>query len=245
MKIVFCGNHIVGISILKLIVDLGYKPKQIITIDPQLAIDQGVSGFYDYSDDAEELNIPIKYLKKYNFSDEGDIFEFCEKNFDLLIQGGWQRLFPDKILQSLRLGAIGLHGSPDFLPRGRGRSPMNWSLINGDKRFILHMFMMKAGVDNGDVFDYFIYDINEFDDIETLYFKYSIAYEEMLKKNLPLLQKGEMKLIPQVGEASYYSKRTPEDGEINWEKLNVFQIHDFIRAQTRPYPGRFWPSWKQ
>ena len=44
--------------------------------------------------------------------------------------------FPEEILNTLSIGALGLHGSADMLPKGRGRSPMNWSLIEGKKRFL-------------------------------------------------------------------------------------------------------------
>ena len=48
---------------------------------------------------------------------------------------GWQRLIPDNILSSTKIGIFGMHGSSEGLPKGRGRSPLNWSLILNYKYF--------------------------------------------------------------------------------------------------------------
>ena len=90
------------------------------------------------------------------------------EKFDLVIPGGWQRLFPSKILSTLSIGSLGLHGSY-LLPKGRGRSPMNWSLIEG-KCIVYYASFVNPGSD-GDIIEIQDFDITEFDDIETMYFK--------------------------------------------------------------------------
>ena len=85
---------------------------------------------------------------------------------------------------------MGLHGSPDLLPKGRGRSPMNWSLIEGKCRFIMHLFLMNPDIDDGDIIEIQDFDITEFDDIETMYFKYGLVYKQLLLKKLPAILKG-------------------------------------------------------
>ena len=116
---------------------------------------------------------------------------------------------------------------------------MTWCLIEGKKRFLMHLFLIKPGVDDGDVICVRDFDITPFDDIETLYFKYGLVYRDMLVDTLPALLQGTAKGAPQVGMPSYYPKRTPADGQINWETMDAWQIYDFVRAQSRPYPGAF------
>lgn len=181
--------------------------------------------------------MPVHVPRKCSLKHPEDQAFFEEHSFDLLIQGGWQRLFPEPILATLSIGAVGVHGSADFLPKGRGRSPLNWSLIEGRRRFILQLFLMKAGADDGDVFAWQDFDILPFDDIQTLYDKNSLATREMLKTSLPGLLAGSLETYSQRGEPSYYGKRTAEDGRIDWEEMDVWEIHNHIRAQTRPYPG--------
>jgi methionyl-tRNA formyltransferase len=197
-----------------------------------------VAGYADFRPLAKQFDIPVYEAEKYSLKSDRDTAFFKENNFDLLIQGGWQRLFPDEMLKTLKIGAVGVHGSSEYLPKGRGRSPINWSLIEGKKRFILHFFIIKPGIDDGDVFHHEIFDINEWDDCNTLYYKNIILSKQVLLQQIPLLLAGKYKVIPQEGEPTYYPKRGPEDGLISWEK-NVMEIYDFIRAQTKPFPGAF------
>ena len=237
-KLVMCGCHEVGLNAIKSLLEEGIEIDQFVTITEEKAIQQKVSGYVSFEDLAKKYNIPIHYVNKYSMKDDEDIAFFEDSNFDLLIQGGWQRLFPDRVIASLSIGAVGVHGSSEFLPKGRGRSPINWSLIEGKKRFILHFFLMKPGVDDGDVFHFEIFDINQWDDCRTLYLKNALITKNVLKEYIPKLLKGEYTLIPQTGEPTYYPKRTKEDGLVDWSKT-VFEIYDFIRALTKPYPGAF------
>lgn len=141
-KIVMCGAHYGGKEVVEFLLKNGYEFEYFVIMNPEQAKKFNISAYYDYSDIAKNNNIPIYYPESYNLKHEDDVKFFEKNNFDLLIQGGWQRLFPDSILNSLNIGAIGVHGSSEFLPRGRGRSPYNWSIIEGKKRFILHFFLL-------------------------------------------------------------------------------------------------------
>ena len=238
-KIAMVGCIEAGWDLFQTLLENGIKFEHIINVHPSEEKKHAISGYKDFGDLAEKYDIPIYYVKSYNLKDPTDVAFFREHKFDLIIQGGWQRLFPEEVLQTLSIGAVGVHGSSDFLPKGRGRSPLNWSLIEGKKRFIMHLFIIKPGADDGDVFDYEIFDINEFDTIKTLYYKNTIVTKKMLLKNIPKLLAGDIKTTPQKGIPSYYQKRTPDDGLINWEEMDVHHIYNFVRAQTRPYPGAF------
>lgn len=238
-KIVMCGCHNVGAELIPKLINAGFEFSYFVCLDPEQGRKNKVSGYYDFRDLASKHNIPVYIPNRYNLTSVKDIQFFENQNFDLLIQGGWQRLLPDAILNTLSIGAVGVHGSSDFLPKGRGRSPMNWSIIEGKKRFIAHLFLMKSGADDGDVFDYEDFDINEFDDIVTLYIKLAIVTERMILRSVPKLLEGSVDLRPQVGIPEHYLKRCPEDGEIKWEIHDVNHIAAMVRAQTSPYPGAF------
>lgn len=238
-KIVMCGCHIGGLDPIKHLLDNGIKIDYFVILTNQQAIEYNVSGYYNYAPMAQKYDIPIYYAKSYNLKAEEDLEFFSQHKFDLMIQGGWQRLFPDDILKTLIIGAIGVHGSSEFLPRGRGRSPYNWSLIEGKKRFILHFFLIKPGIDDGDIFHYEHFEINDFDDINTMYYKGAILTKRAYVQFIPKLLNGEIVLMEQKGQATYYPKRTPEDGQIDWNTMDIDQIYNFIRAQTKPYPGAF------
>ena len=238
-RIVMCGCAEVGASLIGSLIDAGVRFSHVVALTPEQGRKYDVSGYADLRRIAERHGIQTYVPKTYALTDPDDVAFFRDNRFDLLIQGGWQRLFPQEVLAALSIGAVGVHGSADFLPKGRGRSPLNWSLIEGRKRFLLHLFLMRPGVDDGDVFAVEDFDITPFDDIETLYLKVSLCTRRMLLRHLPDLLSNKLELRPQAGEPSYYPKRTPDDGRIDWENMDVGQIYDFIRAQTRPYPGAF------
>lgn len=238
-KIVFCGCHTGGVIPLEYLLENGYPICQIVCLNLKQSQKYNISGYYDYSELAAKNNIPIFYPIQYDLKSKEDINFFLNGKFDLLIQGGWQRLFPQEVLSSLNIGALGLHGSSDPLPKGRGRSPMNWSIIENRKRFLMHLFLIDKGADSGDVIDIFDFDINNEDDIETLYMKYNISYKELLKRNLQNILDGRYKLKTQIGIPSYYPKRNEEDGLIDWEEMDVNYINRLVKAVTSPYPGAF------
>lgn len=239
IKIVMCGCCEAGYYLIRDLIEYGVKFASFVILTPEQGEQYNVSGYKDFSLLAEKYDIPVYYPKEYSLNSIDDIKFFSDNKFDLLIRGGWQRLFPDHVLNTLRIGAIGVHGSSDYLPKGRGRSPLNWSLIEDKKRFIMHLFFIRVGVDDGDVFDTEAFDINEFDTIETLYYKYYLVTRKMLVRSLPKIVNGTITVRKQIGQPSYYPKRTPKDGRIEWENMDVYEIYNFVRAQTRPYPGAY------
>jgi len=238
-RLVMCGCAEVGANLIPSLIDAGVHFSHFVALTPEQGRKYAISGYADLRPLAKKHGIPIYIPKSYALTDEADIAFFRDGKFDLLIQGGWQRLFPPAVLETLAIGAVGAHGSSDYLPKGRGRSPLNWSLIEGRERFLLQLFLIKPGVDDGDVFAVEDFDITSFDDIETLYLKVAIAARRLLLRHLADLLAGKVEFRPQLGEPSYYPKRTPEDGRIDWESMDLHQIYNFVRAQTRPYPGAF------
>lgn len=239
LKIVMCGNHIGGKDIIEFLLNHGITFSYFIILSERQAKEYNVSGYYDYSSLAEKWDIPVYYPKSFNLKDASDLEFFQKNNFDLLIQGGWQRLFPNDILNTLSIGALGTHGGSDFLPKFRGRSPMNWSLIENKKRFIMQLFLMKDGIDDGNIIDWFTFDITRYDNIQTLYFKYSISLKHLILRNIESLFNGSYKTKKQIGVPTYYKKRTAIEGQINWEIMDVYEIYNIIRATTKPYPCAF------
>jgi methionyl-tRNA formyltransferase len=183
--------------------------------------------------------IPCHEARSYALSDPADRAYFEAERFDLLCVLGWERLVPEAVLRTLGKFACGMHGSAFGLPRGRGRSPMNWSIITGQSRFITSLFRYTPGMDDGDILGSRVFEINEHDTIETLHWKNRIAMLQVLTECLPKIASGEIVFSPQPdGEPSYYPKRVPEDGLIDWA-ASTRVIHRLVRAVAPPYPGAF------
>jgi len=183
--------------------------------------------------------IPCHEVRSYGLTDPADLAFFESARFDLVCVLGWERLIPEAVLRTLGRFACGMHGSAFGLPRGRGRSPMNWSIITGQSRFITSLFRYTPGMDDGDILGSRSFEINDHDTIETLHQKNRIAMLQVLTECLPKIAAGEIVLTPQPsGEPTYYPKRVPEDGLIDWS-ASTRAIDRLIRAVAPPYPGAF------
>ncbi len=133
-----------------------------------------------------------------------------------------------------------MHGSAEPLPRGRGRSPMNWSIIEGRDRFYTNLFKYDPGVDSGEIVGAQRFDITERDTIRSLRHKNTLSQIKLLLDHLPDLLADKAEFVPQPTdvEPTYYPKRTPDDGVIDWRDP-VVRVDRLVRAVTRPYPGAF------
>lgn len=211
----------------------------LVTISPELAARNAVADYEDLRAYAAEKGIDCLVAADYGLKAPEDATAIGEKGVDIAFVIGWQRLIPSTVLEGLSVGAFGMHGSAEDLPKGRGRSPMNWSLIEGRTEFHTNLFRYDAGVDSGAVLDSFTFHVRPEDTAETMHFKNALAMKRLVYRNLDDLLRGEVKLRPQ-GDATptYYPKRTPDDGIIDW-RTDLVEIERFIRAVAPPFDGAF------
>lgn len=217
----------------------GYQIDHLITLSPEQGASQGVAGYMDLRGFAASKGIACTQVHKYAMKNDEDQAQMLALKLDMLLVMGWQRLIPDWFLESLSIGAFGMHGSSKPLPHGRGRSPMNWSLIQNKDRFYTHLFRYRPGVDDGDIVAVQIFDITPFDDCLTLHYKNTLSMIRLAAEHLPALVAGTAAFAKQPEEgATYYPKRAAEDGLIYWEDSSL-EIYNLIRGVTRPFPGAF------
>ncbi len=236
--IAIAGNQPTTLDILDALLNAGYEIRYLINMGPEAAT--SIAWYVDFSADAEQRGVPLLRPNTYAMKDQRTIDLFKRIRIDVLISVGWQRLFPRWFLDHLMIGAFGMHGSAEGLPRGRGRSPMNWSILENRDRFFTSLFRYDEGVDSGMIVGTQRFDIHARDTIRSLQHKNALAQELLLLKHLPSLVRGDARLSPQPSDVkpTYYPKRRPEDGVIDWREP-VQRIDSLVRAVTRPYPGAF------
>lgn len=238
-RIGFAGCKYTTRDCLEHLLRTGFEVDALVTIAPATAAANAVAGYDDLRELAHERGIDLHVASRYDLRGDADEEFFRRAELDVLLVIGWERLIPSSVLDSLTRGAFGMHGSPRGLPFGRGRSPLNWSLIRGEKQFRTSLFRYEAGIDEGGIVDTLTFDINEFDTCRTLHYKNRIAMNLLLERHLPRILSGTAEARPQPpGRATYFPRRRPEDGGIDWS-LASRVIYDFVRALTRPYPGAF------
>ncbi len=149
----------------------------------------------------------------------------------------YRNLLPDALLGAAPLGAYNLHGS--LLPAYRGRAPVNWMLVNGEREAGVTLHHMVARADAGDIVGQRAVAIDESDTALTLYRKLVPLGVALLTEMHPLIAIGGAPRRPQdLSRGSYFGRRRPEDGRIDW-RWPARRIFNLVRAVTHPYPGAF------
>lgn len=241
MKIGLLGCKGTTLDLLGGLLAAGVEVGQVVTLPADIAAKNRVA-FYrggEIADLCRRRGVTLHAARGYPLTATEDRDFFSAAGVDLLLVIGWERLLPDQVLRSLGLFACGMHGSPYGLPKGRGRSPMNWALITGHRRFVTYLFRYTPGVDDGDVIGSQVFDINEHDTIASLHHKNRVAMLQLVRAYLPRIADGTAVFTPQPpGQPTYYPKRTAEDGEIDFHRPTA-EVHRFIRALAPPYPGAY------
>jgi len=149
----------------------------------------------------------------------------------------YRNMISVEVLAIPRLGALNLHGS--YLPRYRGRVPVNWAVINGETQTGATLHYMVEKPDAGDIVDQERVGIAFGDTARDVFGKVTDAAETVIARAWPLLRDGRAARIPMnLAEGTYCGGRTAADGRIDWTKSAV-QIYNLVRGVTHPYPGAF------
>lgn len=211
----------------------------VVTISPEVTKKNQVSGYKGLSVLTEKYGIPVHEADSYFLTDEKTQKFFAENEFDIGISMGWQRLIPKSVLDRFAYGIYGFHGNAGYLPFGRGRSPLNWSIILGDTRFNLNLFRYDEKADSPNVFATEMFSITPQDDIRTAQYKNMICSKNLIKKLLAAYKEGNISVRTDSKDFdSWYNKRTAADGKIDFHG-RTREIYNLIRGVAAPFPGAF------
>ena len=156
---------------------------------------------------------------------------------DYIFSFYYRHLLSEPLLGCARSAAYNLHGS--LLPAYRGRAPVNWVLVNGEKETGVTLHRMVKRPDAGPIVAQKPVPIDETDTVRELYAKICQAAGALIDETWPAIKSGRVVEVPQdETRASYFGARGPKDGRIDWGRP-ARNIYNLIRAVTHPYPGAF------
>jgi len=211
----------------------------VITIHKDVLNKNQVSGFKGLSVLTEKYQIPVFEAESYFLTDKKTCSFIAENEFEIAISMGWQRLIPAYVLEKFKYGVYGFHGNCGYLPFGRGRSPLNWSIINGDTRFNLNLFRYDENADSSNVFATEMFSITPHDDIRTAQYKNMICSKSLISKLLKAYAEKNIVIRTESKDFdSWYNKRTAADGKIDFHD-RTRNIYNLIRGVAAPFPGAF------
>jgi methionyl-tRNA formyltransferase len=126
-----------------------------------------------------------------------------------------------------------------LLPKYRGRTPHVWAIINNEKKTGITIHDITLECDAGDIFLQKEIPVKHSDTGASILRRYSFHYPRIIRSFLQSLKEGKITAIKQDENLmTYFGKRTPEDGRINWNWQRE-RIYNWVRALAHPYPGAF------
>lgn len=156
---------------------------------------------------------------------------------DFIFSFYYRNLLKAQLLTIPVRGAYNMHGS--LLPNYRGRAPVNWAVLHGERETGASLHRMVEKPDAGDLVAQQRVPILPNDTAHEVMHKVTYAAEACLYDTLPALLAGSAQHTPlDLTAGNYFGRRRPEDGRINWT-CNAWDIHNLIRAVAPPYPGAF------
>jgi len=158
--------------------------------------------------------------------------EISDLKPDLIVVVAYGKILPAQILNAASHGSINVHAS--LLPLYRGAAPIQWAIINGEKKTGISTMLMDEGLDTGNILLQEETTITDDDNSETLSKRLSEIGAFLLVKTIKGIKDGSITPFPQSGTPSYAPLLKKEDGMLDWSKTST-EIYNFIRGM---YP---WP----
>ena len=160
-----------------------------------------------------------------------------DKYCEILVSVNYLFIIDENIINLSSGLSFNIHGS--LLPKYRGRTPHVWAIINGEKETGITAHIIDKGCDTGPILEQVIVPIDLNDSGWDILDKFKKLYIPLIEKVLEKYSSNQLRMTIQDDEnATFYSKRTPNDGIINWD-WDSTKIVNWVRAQRYPYPGAF------
>src|SRR5919197_2104852 len=234
MRLVWVSFDVMGRDCLAAAADAGAEVAAVFTLPGR--IDPNRSGQCSFDEIASQLGARLIETADVNAPDT--IAAIREADPDLIFVVGWSQLVMDEFIGLPRHGVFGMH--PTLLPRHRGRAAIPWTILSGLAVTGVTLFeIVDPTADSGPIVAQVEVPVDPDETATSLYKKHTEAHLALLREYVPKLIDGTAPRWPQdATRASAWPKRTPSDGIIDWNARANY-LYDWVRAQTRPYPGAF------
>jgi methionyl-tRNA formyltransferase len=234
MRTVWVSFDTIGRDCLEAAAESGAEIVGVVTLPGP--IDPNRSGQCSFDEVASRLGAALVETRDINALETLNAIRKLEPELAFVV--GWSQLVHDPFIALAREGVFGMH--PALLPRHRGRAPIPWAILSGLARTGVTLFeIVDSTPDSGAIVGQVTLDIASDETATTLFARIADAHVELTREFVPQLIARSAPRVPQdLSRASAWPRRTPADGVIDWETRAPY-LYDWVRAQTRPYPGAF------
>ena len=232
LRIVFMGTPDFAVKSLEAIIDAGFNVVGVIT-----APDRPAGRGQKLRESAVKVfakSKGLKVLQPTNLKAEDFQQELKELNPNVQVVVAF-RMLPKSVWNLPEYGTFNLHAS--LLPQYRGAAPINWAIINGEKRTGVSTFFLDEKIDTGAMILQEETKINKSENVESLHDRLMETGANLVVKTLKAIANGTVKTKaqPDNKDLKEAPKLNRENTKINWEEP-VDTIYNLIRG-LNPYPA--------
>ena len=166
--------------------------------------------------------------------------EFLEEvrklNPDLICVVAYGKILPQELLDIPKYGCVNVHGS--LLPEYRGAAPIQWAVLNGDKKTGVTTMFMNAGMDTGDMILKEEVEIGEDETTGELWDRLKTIGANLLIKTGKEIETGTATRTKQPEEGTMAPMLSKEMAKIDWKNKTANDIKNLVRG-LNPIMGAY------
>ncbi len=235
MKVVFMGTPDFAVESLKAIYNAKYEVLGVVT-NPDKPQGRGMkltaSPVKQFAlENGLKVYQPVKVKNNEEF-----IEELKKLNPDAIVVVAYGKILPKEILEIPKLGCINVHAS--LLPKYRGAAPIQWAIINGDKKTGVTTMYMDEGMDTGDIILKQEVDIRDDETTGELWGELSEIGGKLIVETLKGIEKGNAPRTKQSEDFTLAPMLSKEMAKINWAAQDALQIKNLVRG-LNPIMGAY------
>lgn len=235
MRIIFMGTPDFAKESLEAVYNAGHEVLAVVT-NPDRPKGRGMKLVSSpVKEFAVEKNLKIYQPEKVKNNVEF-IDEIKKLQPDVICVVAYGKILPKEILEIAKYGCINVHGS--LLPQYRGAAPIQWAVLNGDKKTGVTTMYMDTGMDTGDMILKEEIEIGEDETTGEVWEKLSKIGSNLLVKTLKQIEDGTAPRIPQSLDFSMAPMLEKDMSKIDWKNKNAKQIKNLVRG-LNPIMGTY------
>lgn len=230
MKVVFLGTPDFAVNALEAINNSKHKILAVVTQPDRPFGRKAVITPCAVKQKAIELGLKTLSYEKIRLEGVEDLKAL---NPDIMVTCAFGQILSSEILNIAKHGVINIHAS--LLPKYRGSAPIQYSVINGDKKTGVTIMQTDVGVDTGDILMQKEIDILPDETAGELFERLSLLGAEIITDALDNIESGNITFTPQNETlATHVKMLSKKDGEIDFSKPAIV-IKNLVRG-LNPWP---------
>lgn len=235
MRILFMGTPDFALELLKALYEAKYDIIGVVTnVDKPKGrgMKMVASPVKEYAIEKKlQVYQPVKVRNNPEFLEE-----VKKLNPDLICVVAYGKILPQELLDIPKYGCVNVHGS--LLPEYRGAAPIQWAVLNGDKKTGVTTMFMNAGMDTGDMILKEEVEIGDDETTGELWDRLKMIGANLLIKTVKEIENGTVTRTKQPEEGTMAPMLSKEMAKIDWENKTAQEIKNLVRG-LNPIMGAY------